>query len=100
MQGSFKVITLCGSTRFRKRRRVPSSHRPQLVSSVSNIRMNRKGVTYDSLFGAYRKTARKITAVDERVQKSNTNASESNTNSAKGNTKNPLSKRQLLVLDY
>lgn len=37
---------------------------PQLVSSVANIRMNQTGVSYDSLFGAYLKTVRKITVVD------------------------------------
>ena len=37
---------------------------PQLMSSIVNIRMNQTGVSYDSLFGAYLKTAKKITVVD------------------------------------
>ncbi len=36
----------------------------QLVSSLTTIRMNQTGVSYDSLFGAYLKTARKIMVVD------------------------------------
>lgn len=51
------------------------------------------GINYD------RKT-KKHSCVIERVEKSNTNATKSNTNFAKSNTMNPLSKRQLLVLEY
>lgn len=37
---------------------------PQLVSSITNIRMNQTGVSYDSLFGAYLKTAKQVKVVD------------------------------------
>ena len=37
---------------------------PQLVSSITNIRMNQTGISYDSLFGAYLKTAKQIKVVD------------------------------------
>lgn len=42
----------------------PAAAAPLLMSSVVNVRMNQTGVSYDSLFGAYLKTARKITVVD------------------------------------
>jgi ATP-dependent Lon protease len=34
------------------------------VSSITNIRMNQTGVSYDSLFGAYLKTAKQVKVVD------------------------------------
>lgn len=37
---------------------------PELASSVKSIRLNQKGVSYESLFGDYLKTARKIIVVD------------------------------------
>ena len=37
---------------------------PELTSSVKSIRLNQKGVSYESLFGDYLKTARKIIVVD------------------------------------
>ena len=37
---------------------------PKLMSSVVNVRMNQTGVSYDSLFGAYLKTAKHIKVVD------------------------------------
>ncbi len=44
---------------------------PELASSVKSIRLNQKGVSYESLFGDYLKTARKIIVVDPFIRHPN-----------------------------
>lgn len=43
----------------------------ELASSVKSIRLNQKGVSYESLFGDYLKTARKIIVVDPFIRHPN-----------------------------
>lgn len=40
------------------------SAKGELISSIKNVRLNQTGISYDTLFGPYLKTARRITVVD------------------------------------
>jgi ATP-dependent Lon protease len=40
------------------------SAKGELISSIKNVRLNQTGISYDTLFGPYLKTARHITVVD------------------------------------